>query len=308
MTLIPITHDNYPIQRNVNTMWDSTCFLNGQYLKLQDAKVSVLDRGFIFGDGVYEVVPAYNRTPFCMAEHLARLQRSLASLQIANPYKEEEWKAIIHQLIASSDAQHQFVYFQVTRGVAKRDHAFPSGITPTVFAMSTPFTPPAGELLTKGINAITTLDNRWLRCEIKSIALLGNVLKRQEAVQAGAVEVVMFRDGMLTEGSASNIYVVKNGTLLAPPKDHKILEGIRYGLMGQLAKSAGVPMQVRPISKEEVLAADECLLSSATKEVLPVTVLDEKPVGHGAQAGKPGPVWQQLFVAYQAQKRGQCGT
>jgi D-alanine transaminase len=289
-------------------MWDSTCFLNGDYLKLQDAKVSVLDRGFIFGDGVYEVVPAYNRKPFCMPEHLARLKRSLAAIEIANPYKDDQWQAIIHKLIASSEAADQFVYFQVTRGVAKRDHAFPKDVAPTVFAMTTPFAPPAGELLTKGVSAITTIDNRWLRCEIKSVALLGNVLKRQEAVDAGAVEVVMFRDGMLTEGSASNIYIVKDGTLIAPPKGSTILEGIRYGLMGQLAQAAGVPMQVRPVSKDEVLAADECMLSSATKEVLAITTLDEKPVGHGAQAGKPGPVWQKLYLAYQAEKLKQCGV
>lgn len=289
-------------------MWDSTCFLNGDYLKLQDAKISVLDRGFIFGDGVYEVVPAYNRKPFCMTEHLARLKRSLAAIEIANPYKDDAWQAIIHKLIASADAPDQFVYFQVTRGVAKRDHAFPKDVAPTVFAMSTPFAPPAGEVLTKGVSAITTLDNRWLRCEIKSVALLGNVLKRQEAVEAGAVEVVMFRDGMLTEGSASNIYIVKDGVLIAPPKGHTILEGIRYGLMGQLAQAAGVPMQVRPVKKDEVLTADECMLSSATKEVLPITMLDEKPVGHGAHAGKPGPVWQKLYLAYQAEKLKQCGV
>jgi D-alanine transaminase len=293
-------------------MWDSTCYLNGEYLKLQDAKISVLDRGFIFGDGVYEVVPAYNRKPFCMAEHLARLKRSLAAIEIANPYQDDEWQAIIHKLIASSDALDQFVYFQVTRGVAKRDHAFPKGVAPTVFAMTTPFAPPAGELLAKGVSAITTIDNRWLRCEIKSVALLGNVLKRQEAVEAGAVEVVMFRDGMLTEGSASNIYVVKDGVLIVPPKSHNggntILEGIRYGLMGQLAQAAGVAMQVRPVSKAEVQTADECLLSSATKEVLPITTLDEKPVGHGAQAGKPGAVWQKLYLAYQAEKLKQCGV
>jgi D-alanine transaminase len=289
-------------------MWDSTCFLNGEYLKLQDAKVSVLDRGFIFGDGIYEVVPAYARKPFCMAEHLARLSRSLAAIGIANPYTEAQWQAIVAKLIASSDAPDQFVYFQVTRGVAKRDHAFPKDIKPTVFAMTTPFAPPAGELLSKGVAAITTIDNRWLRCEIKSIALLGNVLKRQEAVEAGAVEVVMFRDGLLTEGSASNIYIARDGVLLGPPKDNKILEGIRYGLMGRLAQMAGVPMQVRAISKDEVLAADEVLLSSATKEVLPVTLLDEKPVGHAAAAGKPGPVWQKLFLVYQAEKLKQCGV
>jgi D-alanine transaminase len=239
-----------------------------------------------------------------MQEHLARLKRSLAAIEITNPYTDAQWQEIVGKLIASSEANDQFVYFQVTRGVAKRDHAFPKDTKPTVFAMTTPFSPPAGELLSKGVAAITTVDNRWLRCEIKSIALLGNVLKRQEAVDAGAVEVVMFRDGMLTEGSASNIYIVKDGTLLAPPKDSKILEGIRYGIMGRLAQAAGVPMQVRPITKAEVLAADECLLSSATKEVLPIAVLDEKPVN----GGKPGAVWQKLFLAYQAEKLKQCGV
>jgi D-alanine transaminase len=285
-------------------MWDSICYLNGEYLPLGDAKISVLDRGFIFGDGVYEVVPAYNRKPFCMEEHLARLKRSLDALSIPNPHSDEEWKRIILRLIEQHPANDQFVYFQVTRGVAKRDHAFPKDVKPTLFAMTSPFAPPAGETLEKGVSVITTIDNRWLRCEIKSVALLGNVLKRQEAVEAGVIEVVMFRDGMLTEGSATNIYAVIGGTVIAPPRDNKILAGIRYGLMARLCEAAGVPYEVRPVTKAEFLAADEMLMSSATKEVLPITTCDEQPV-HG---GKPGPVWQKLFLAYQAEKMKQCGT
>jgi D-alanine transaminase len=285
-------------------MWDSICYLNGEYLPLGDAKISVLDRGFIFGDGVYEVVPAYNRKPFCMEEHLARLKRSLDALSIPNPHSDEEWKRIILRLIEQHPANDQFVYFQVTRGVAKRDHAFPKDVKPTLFAMTSPFAPPSGETLEKGVSVITTIDNRWLRCEIKSVALLGNVLKRQEAVEAGVIEVVMFRDGMLTEGSATNIYAVIGGKVIAPPRDNKILAGIRYGLMARLCEAAGVPYEVRPVTKAEFLAADEMLMSSATKEVLPITTCDEQLV-HG---GKPGPVWQKLFLAYQAEKMKQCGT
>jgi D-alanine transaminase len=285
-------------------MWDSICYLNGEFLPLADAKISVLDRGFIFGDGVYEVVPAYNRKPFCMEEHLARLKRSLDALSIPNPHTDEEWMRIIFRLIEQHPANDQFVYFQVTRGVAKRDHAFPKDVKPTLFAMTSPFAPPSGETLEKGVSVITTIDNRWLRCEIKSVALLGNVLKRQEAVEAGVIEVVMFRDGLLTEGSATNIYAVIGGKVIAPPRDNKILAGIRYGLMARLCEAAGVPYEVRPVTKAEFLAADEMLMSSATKEVLPITTCDEQPV----RGGKPGPVWQKLFLAYQAEKMKQCGT
>lgn len=291
-----------------HAMWDSICYLNGEYLKLQDAKISVLDRGFIFGDGVYEVVPAYQRTPFCMDEHLARLSRSLAALSIKNPYALERWKEIISKLIQSHPAEDQFVYFQITRGVAKRDHAFPSNVEPTVFAMTTAFSPPAGQMLEQGVCAITTIDNRWLRCEIKSISLLGNVLKRQEAVQAGVVEVIMFRDGLMTEGSAANIYAVIGGKVIAPPKDNKILAGIRYGLMQRLCDAAEVVYEQRQVNKAELLSADEILMSSATKEILAITQVDEKPVGQGASAGKPGPVWKKLYNAYQQEKQRQCGV
>ena len=286
---------------------DSICYLNGQFLPLSEAKISVLDRGFIFGDGIYEVVPLYQGQPFEWAGHMARLARSLDAISIKNPLTQAQWLALVHDLRDRNPAHgaNQFIYWQITRGVAKRDHAFPTdpALTPTLFAMSSPFTPPAGAVIEQGIQAISTIDNRWLRCEIKSISLLGNVLKRQEAVDAGAAEVIMFRDGFLTEGAAANIWMVKNGTLYSPPRDNQILEGIRMGLMQRLCAATGVPFVSRAITKAEVLAADELLLSSATKEVLPITRLDEQPVNTGA----PGPVWAKLFAAYQAEKHVQCG-
>ena len=193
----------------------------------------------------------------------------------------------------------QFVYLQVTRGVAKRDHAFPKGVAPTVFAMSSEFVPPPAAQRERGVAAVTLPDERWLHCDVKSTSLLGNVLARQAAVDAGAAECVMFRDGYLTEGSASNLWVARNGTLLGPPRDNLILEGIRVGLLDELCASAGIPLDVRRITREEVLAADELIMSSATKEVLPVTTLDGRPVG----SGRPGPVYAALYAAYQAAKQ-----
>lgn len=277
---------------------DAICHLNGEFLPLSQARVPVLDRGFIFGDGVYEVVPAYGRVPFRWPQHLARLKRSLAKLRIANPHHDDDWTRLVHTLIERHPWADQFVYLQVTRGVAKRDHAFPPDAVPTVFAMSSELKPPAEQYRTEGIAAISLPDERWLHCDIKSIALLGNVLARQAAADVGALECLMFRDGMLTEGSSSNVWVVRGGTVLGAPRDNLVLEGIRYGLLGELCAAAGVPFELRRIAREDVLAADEILISSATKEVLPVTRLDGAPVG----AGTPGPVWHRLWDAYQAAK------
>ena len=284
-----------------------TVFLNGKFMPMEDAKVPVLDRGFIFGDGIYELVPVYSRAPFRLEGHLARMDRSLAEVKIRNPFTRAEWTRIIEQMIEQQPFEDQGVYWQITRGVAKRDQGFPdASVEPTLFAMASPFTPPTGEWLERGVSGYTCTDNRWQRCDIKSISLLGNVLKRQEAQEHGATEAVMFRDGWLTEGAAANLWVVKDGALLCPPRDHHILQGIRVGLMDRLCAASGIALDVRPISKAQVLAADEILLSSATKEVLPMTVLNDVPVGHGAQAGKPGPVWRTLFTAYQAEKARQC--
>lgn len=275
--------------------------VNGQaeMVPLSEARVPVLDRGFIFGDGVYEVVPVYQGVPFRLTEHLARLTRSLASVGIANPFDTAGWTARIAELVTSFDAPDQMVYMQITRGVAKRGHAFPNGVVPTVFMMTGPLVLPTSEVRTQGVTVVTANDNRWLRCDIKSVSLLGNVLMAQHAALEGASETIMFRDGWLTEGSSSNVWVVNKGTLLAPPKDERILEGIRYGLIAELAATHGLAFEIAAIPKRDVLGADEVILSSATKEVLPVVQIDGAPVG----AGRPGPVYDQLYGWYQQAKR-----
>ena len=275
-----------------------TAYLNGDFVALEQARVPVLDRGFIFGDGIYEVVPVYARRPFRWPQHLARLKRSLAAIGIDNPRDDSGWTQLVADLVARHDWPDQFVYMQVTRGVARRDHAFPKDVRPTVFAMSSQLVLPSAEQIGQGVAAITLPDERWLRCDIKSISLLGNVLARQAAVQSGAAECVMLRDGFLTEGSASNIWVVRNGRLFGPPKDNLVLEGVRYGLIQELCAATGIELQTRHILREEVEAADELILSSATREVLAITTLDGRPVG----SGRPGPLFARLHAAYQQAK------
>ena len=275
-----------------------TVYLNGEFMPIEQARVPVLDRGFIFGDGIYEVVPAYAGRLFRWPHHLARLERSLAKIGIANPLDVAGWSAVVDELIRRHPWRDQFVYLQVTRGVARRDHAFPRGVAPTVFAMASELVPVPDEQRAQGVRAITLPDERWLHCDIKSTSLLGNVLARQAAVEAGAAECVMFRDGYLTEGSSSNVWVVRNGSVFGPPRDNLILEGIRVGLLEELCRASGIPLDMRRVTREEVLAADELLISSATKEVLPVTVLDGRPVG----SGRPGPMYERLYAAYQAAK------
>jgi D-alanine transaminase len=274
-------------------------YLNGEFLPLDQAKVSVLDRGFIFGDGVYEVIPVYNRRAFRLAEHLRRLQHSLDAVRLANPMTDTEWTRLIGELIQRSAGDDQSVYLQVTRGVARRDHAFPKDARPTVFMMSGPLSTPPAEQIENGVSCITATDFRWLKCDVKSVSLLGNCLLRQAAAEAGAVEVVLFRDGYLTEASASNVFVVRDGKLLAPPKNHLILPGITYDVVLELAGSIGLPIELREITEAEVWRADELWVTSSTKEVLAVTRLDGKPVGRG----RPGEVFKVIHQAYQEFKR-----
>lgn len=276
---------------------DSQVYLNGQFTRIDEAKISVLDRGFIFGDGIYEVVPVYNGKPFRMAEHLDRLERSLAAIKIRPPMDRAQWVDLIQQLIARAAQPTSFIYLQVTRGVCKRDHAFPTeDVTPTVFGMTSPFSVPSQAAREHGLSAIGIPDERWLHCEIKSVSLLGNVLAKQQAVEAGVDEVLQFRDGILTEGSSSNVWVVSGGKLMAPPKNNLILEGIRYNLLTELAAEAGIAFEERHLSMDDVAQADELLLSSATKEVLSVVRYNGKPVG----SGKPGPVFARLRAGYDA--------
>ena len=278
-----------------------TIYLNGHYMPIEEAKVSVLDRGFIFGDGVYEVIPVYSRKPFRLESHLRRLRHSLDGIRLANPHSDAEWTAIIIELIKRNAAQDQYLYLHITRGVAKRDHAFPDPpVKPTVFMMSNPLLTPPAALLASGVGAVSAEDNRWLRCDIKAIALLPNVLLRQMAVDAGCAETILIRENeFMTEGAASNIFVVKNGKLLAPPKDNLMLPGITYDVVLEIAAANRIPHEVRRISAVEVFAADELLLTSSPKEVLAIPTRDGKPVG----TGKPGPMFARLHRLYQDFKR-----
>lgn len=299
------------------TLPDTLCYLNGDYTPLKDAKISVLDRGFIFGDGIYEVVPAYAGQLFRFDQHMARLARSLAELRIANPLTKDQWRAIAMQLIAArarsisatalNDGENQpnldqIIYIQVSRGVAMRDHVMPPDLTPTVFMMVNAMKLPTEQQRAQGVACVTADDFRWEKAHIKSTSLLGAVFSRQISFDANALETVMFRGDYLSEAAASNVWVVQKGKLLGPPKDKLVLEGIRYGLFEELCRSAGIPFELRRITRSEVLAADELLLSSATKEVLPVTLLDDKKVGTGNNVGLPGPVYAKLYAAYQHAK------
>ncbi len=274
----------------------TTVYLNGEFMPIAEAKVPAMDRGFLFGDGAYEVIPVYSRRPFRLAEHLRRLHRTLDGIRLANPLGEEEWTRLIGEIIARNEGEDQSVYLQITRGAdTKRNHAFPARVTPTVYIMSEPLaTPPPAQRET-GIAAVSAPDVRWLRCDLKTTSLLANCLLRQLAVDAGCVETILFRDGFMTEGAASSIFAVKNGVLLAPPKNHLMLPGITYDVVLELAAKHGLPCEVCDVLEDEARAADELWMTSSTKEVLPITQLDGQPIG----AGRPGPVFQKMYAWYQ---------
>jgi len=280
----------------------SICYLNGEFLPREKACISPMDRGFLFGDGAYEVIPVYARQPFRLDAHLRRLENTLAGLGIPQPHARAQWAAHIETLVARNAADEQAVYVQVTRGVdEKRNHAFPERICPTVFMMSDPLAPVPEAQMAEGVSMISLEDNRWLRCDLKTTALLANCLLRQQAVAEGCAEALLLRDGFLTEGSASNIFVVCEGVLVAPPKSHLILPGITYDVVLELAAEHGLPYETRAIAESEVRSADEIWMTSSTKEVLPVSRLDGRPVG----SGRPGPVWQQMHAWFVACRNGE---
>ena len=282
------------------------CYLNGEFSNLRDAKVSVLDRGFIFGDGVYEVVPAYAGRPFRFNEHMQRLDRSLAELRIRNPMSHAQWRELVLRLIAAYAAHmdktpretDQMVYIQITRGVAMRDHVMPPGLTPTVFVTTNRMYIYPDAERARGVACVTADDFRWKKAHVKSTSLAGAVLSRQLSADVGANETVMFRDGFLSEAATSNVWVVQGGKLIGTPRDNLVLEGIRYGLFETLCREADIPFELRRVSRDEVFAADELLMSSATKEVLPVVKLDDRTIGNG----RPGPIYQRLYDGYQRAK------
>jgi D-alanine transaminase len=296
------------------------CYLgrgsHGNFTTVDKAHVSVLDRGFIFGDGIYEVITVYGGQPFSFEPHMARLERSLTETRIANPHSREEWMDLVQQLIAmdsiaphaqfttgngSFDSKNYLLYLQITRGVALRDHVMPQGLEPTVFMMRSPLNLPSAQAREQGVACVSADDFRWEKAHIKSTSLLGAVFSRQISFDVGAVETVMFRHDFLSEAASSNVWVVKNGVVIGTPKDHLVLEGIRYGLIEGICAEQGLKFELRRVSRQEVLDADELLLSSATKEVLPITKLDGRAVG----AGVPGPIYHKLYAGYQYVKAAQ---
>jgi len=273
----------------------NTVYLNGQWLPASEAKVAAFDRGFIFGDGVYEVIPVYGKRPFRLAQHLARLKRSCDAIRLTNPCKDADWTAIIEKLIAQREAPDQMVYLQITRGAAPRDHAFPENSQPTCFAYGKAMTYPDVKAQTKGVTAITTQDIRWLRCDIKSTALLANVILRQGAVENGAAEAILLRDESLTEGAASNIFIVKKDCIITPPKSKLILPGITRDLVVELAQENNLCIEERAVSINELLTADEVWMTSSTKEILPIVEINSDKIG----SGKPGPMHRRMLAIYQ---------
>lgn len=274
----------------------SICYLDGTYQPLTEARISPMDRSFLFGDGAYEVIPVYSRRPFRIAEHIARLGRTLDAVRIPNPHTAAEWDAIVNELVARNTWVDQSIYLHVSRGPdERRNHAFPAVMRPTVFLMSEALVTPSADTLVSGVAAVSAADFRWARCDLKTTALLANCLLRQVAVDKGCAETVLFRDGFLTEGAASNIFVVRDGVMLAPPKSHLMLPGITYDVVLELAATHGLEHRVREILEDEVRTADELWLTSSTKEVLAITSLDGRPIGDG----RPGPVGREMHAWYQ---------
>ena len=283
---------------------DSLCYLDGEFLPLNQAKVSVMDRGFLFGDGAYESIPVYQRRLFRFDDHLARLERSLGKLEIEADLDPEAWLARIRKVVEAHPSGDQLVYLQVTRGVAPRSHLMPTDLEPTVFVSTSERSQPTPAQRVQGLACVTARDFRWERGDIKSISLLGNVLARKISADQAADETILLRDDgsggpWLTEGASSNVWIVHEGALLGPAPDEHVLAGVRIELLRELCEETGIAFNLRPVSEADVRAADEVLLSSASKEIIAVTRLDGEQVGHGALRGRPGPVYARLHEAYQ---------
>lgn len=277
-----------------------TCYLNGEYLPLAEARISPLDRGFLFGDGVYEAMPVYGGRPFRLEAHCARLSRSLGEIRMADPHSRPQWCDIFATLIARSGGGDMYIYWQVTRGAERgRNHAPLPDIPRTVFAFCAPLPARSPDVLERGVSCVTAEDSRWARCDIKAVALLANVLLRQLAVDADAAETILLRDGELMEASASTVHVVIGEELRTPPNSRKILPGITRGVVDELAARIGLPHRAVAVSEAELRHADEVWISASTREVQPVTTLDGKPVG----AGRPGPVWRRVYDEFQRWKQ-----
>lgn len=280
------------------------CHLNGVVLPLQDARISPLDRGFLYSDGAYEVMPVYAGRPFRFEAHAARMTGSLAGIRMEDPHTRSEWHDILGELIDANGGGDQYIYWMVTRGAERgRNHAPLPNIPRTVFAFCAPWPPTSQSALQQGVGCITAQDTRWARCDIKSVSLLANVLLRQLAVDANAAEAILLRDGDLMEASASAVHVVIDGAVLSPPNSHRILPGTTRSAVEEMATRAGIPYRSRRITETELRAAAEVWISAATREVQAVTSIDGKPIGDG----KPGPLWRRVYEELQRYKRELVG-
>jgi len=273
-------------------------FLNGEYLPLEDCRVSVLDRGFLFGDGIYELITVYQNKAFYLAQHMDRFQRSMAEIKVISPYSESEWKTLIDKLIQQSEPDDLAIYIQVTRGVAPRDHVFPDATQATVFAMANPLPIVPSKYIENGVELITTNDTRWQRCDVKAISLLANILAKQEAAEADAVEAIMIRDDYALEGSSSNLFLVRDGIVYTHPKDNLILPGITRDFILELLEELGIECKQQHIPKDWLYSSDELWIASSTKEVLAATKIDQRIIADG----KPGKIWQKTYNLYQQRK------
>ena len=272
------------------------CHLNGEWPALREARISPLDRSFLFGDGVYEVVPVFEGRPFRFAEHFDRLSRSLAALRIRDPHTRDDWRALVRELMQRNGGGDMYVYVQVSRGAEYgRNHAPFPDVPPTVFAFCAPLPKPSAAQLQEGLQCVTAPDIRWARCDIKSVALLGNVMQRQLSAEIGAHETILIKDGKMMEASASTVHVVLRGVIITPPNSNEILPGTTRSVVEELADRLGVPRQTRPVSEAELRSAEEVWLASATRNVSAVTRIDGAPVGDG----RPGPVWHKMWTAFQ---------
>ena len=276
-----------------------TAYLNGEFLPLSETRISVMDRGFLFGDGVYEVIPVYGGRLFRLEHHLKRLQNSLDAIRISNPLAPAEWHLMLTKLVESNEAEDQAVYLQVTRGVAeKRDHAFPADVTPTLFAMSTPMAESVDIDAIPGVSAVTLEDIRWNLCNVKAITLLPNVLLRQQAIDGGGTEAILIKNGLAIEGAASNVFIVSNGLLITPPNGPSLLPGITRDLVIELAANHAIPFREADITEQQLFDAEEIWLTSSTREISPVIQLNDRVIS----AGKPGPLWRRMINLYQDHK------
>lgn len=283
----------------------SVCYLNGRQMPVEEARISPFDRGFLYADGAYELMPVYGGRPFRFEAHRERMTRSLGEILMRDPHTPQEWHAILGDLIAANGGGDQYIYWQVTRGAENgRNHAPLPDIPRTVFAFCAPLPVTSRDVLERGVTCITTNDTRWTRCDIKSVSLLANVLLRQLSIDANAAETILLRDGDMMEASSSAVHVVIGGEIRTPPRSKRILPGTTRGVMEEMANRAGIPFRSTRVTESELRDATEVWISAATREIQPVTTLDGRPVG----TGKPGPLWRRVYDELQAYKRELSGT